>query len=770
MILLVPQSSSRADEPTPGVMHALLINGGSKPEVNYQSHLHHLEDMVALLESRGVPRERIHVFSADGEQNAPDLAVRDTLPEGFWLIKGTGPGQRLKPGTELTDTNWQGVKMRPARKRALRKWFNTVGGKFDPNDLLLLFVTDHGTANRDDLDNGAISLWNEKLTVRELKEMLDLLPPGLRTAMVMSQCFSGTFANAMFANGSGEPSGGVCGFFSTVRDLPAYGCYPEGRDRDRIGHAFRFIDALERNATTAAAHLEVLVTDGTPDVPLRTSDDYLGRLVAAEAESRGEPVEALVDHLLDEAWRDRAQWEPEIRLLDRLGDAYGTFSPRTLAEIETYRADVESLNERVRVYAMRWQMTLDSVKLENLTSFREERPIWKTRLADKAIEVLDPDQRSLLLGELLSPLEVHARSRPEIWSRLQDLRDRAKRAAQARWRMKVRDGVLRRMRTVLTGIAGRVILDAEPAGEEEADRRRLQRQALQNLERCEAFEPGVLADDRLAARRPPIDHFPPLADEIELLEELLPSWLGVRFGQVPKGLRSGRELPPGATWLRAVFPESPAVEAGLKTGDIILGPPGEPFDAFGQLREWTMTSPRDTPLNLAVLRAGAEIDDDERFETTLFLRPYPLEWPKLESPPQVGDEAPPLPGGLESVSRVTLPELDGRPHLLFFWATWCMPCKAAVPEVLAYAEAERLPMLAITDEDAAHVAAFIAQRQEPFFEEVAVAIRRRSFISYGVSGTPTTIVVGDGGVIMHRQVGYNPQRGLTIDGWSWDKK
>ncbi|MEE9291970.1 MAG: hypothetical protein V3U83_03470, partial [Acidobacteriota bacterium] len=724
------------------MMHALLINGGSKPEINYQSHLHHLEDMVALLESRGVPRERIHVFSADGERDAPDLAVRDTIPEGFWLIKGTGPGQRLKPETELTNTDWQGVEIRPARKRMLRRWFNSVGRKLDPNDFLLLFVTDHGTANRDDLDNGAISLWNEKLTVNELREMLDLLPPGMRTAMVMSQCYSGSFASAMFEDGSDEPSGGVCGFFSTVRDLPAYGCYPEGRDRDRLGHAFRFIDALKRNVSTADAHLEVLVTDGTPDVPLRTSDSYLGRLVAEEAEFRGETVEALVERLLEEAWRDRADWEPEIRLLDRLGEAYGTFSPRSLKEIEAARADVEALNERVKVYARRWQMTLDSVKAENLTSFREERPVWKTRLADKALQVLTPDQRSALLDELLPTLEAHARSQPDIWARLEDLRGRAGRAAQAGWRMKVRDGVLRRMRTVLTGIAGRVLLDTEPAAEAAEDRRRQQRQALEDLEQCEAFEPGVLPQERLAAARPPLNRFPPLADEIELLEELLPSWLGVRFGQVPSALRSGRELPPGATWLRAVFPESPAMAAGLETGDIILGPPGKPFEAFGQLREWTMTSPRKTPLKLAVLRAGAEIAEDERFESTLLLHPYPLEWPKLESPPQVGDEAPRLPSGLESVSRVALPEVDGRPHLLFYWATWCKPCKAAVPEVLAYADAERLPALAITDEDAAHVAAFLENRQEPFFEEVAVDIRRRSFISYGVSGTPTIIVVG----------------------------
>ena len=49
--------------------HALLINGGNKASSNVQSHLHHLEDMVVELEGRGLPRENVHVFSADSEQH-----------------------------------------------------------------------------------------------------------------------------------------------------------------------------------------------------------------------------------------------------------------------------------------------------------------------------------------------------------------------------------------------------------------------------------------------------------------------------------------------------------------------------------------------------------------------------------------------------------------------------------------------------------------------------------------------------------------------------
>src|SRR5207247_7812377 len=104
-----------------GVVHVLLINGGSQPASNYLSHLQHLQDMVELLRRRGVAPERIHVFSADGEDPAADLTTRDTTPPDFWLIEDTGLGNRLKPSVQLTDTSWRAVTLHPARLADLRQ-------------------------------------------------------------------------------------------------------------------------------------------------------------------------------------------------------------------------------------------------------------------------------------------------------------------------------------------------------------------------------------------------------------------------------------------------------------------------------------------------------------------------------------------------------------------------------------------------------------------------------------------------------------------------
>jgi len=756
-----PGGAAAAD----GATHALLINGGDRPSSNYQSHFHHLEGMVERLVARGIPRERIDIFSADGEGSEPDLAVRDARPSSFWLVEGTGIGKSLRPQTELTDTSWPGMTLRPARTEALKKWFREVGRKIPPGDRLLLFVTDHGTRNDQDLDDGAISLWQEKLKVRELEELLALLHDGVRTVMVMSQCYSGTFAAAMDEEGQ-APSGDVCGFFSTARDLRAYGCYPEGQDRDRIGHAFRFIDALERHGSTDAAHREVLITDDTPDVPLRTSDLYMAQVLEAAARSEGVSPSRKVDGLLAEAWRDRAAWEPEIRLLDCLGEVYGLFSPRSLSELESYESEFPRLIERMDNCAKRWELALVGLKEENLRSLKAREPEWDERLGRASS--LDPTARRQLLMDLLPPLEWNAQDDSLIRGRLEFLRDRSLRASEARWRLEVRQAVVRRMRSILEGIAGRVLLaDVPRDADAPPDPHDASRRALRALQSCEALEPGKLsAPDAVSpADLPP--SYPPLADDIALLETIVPSWLGVQFGDVPSEVRAGRELPAGATWIRAVYPDSPGEEAGMAAGDVVLGPPGEPFHAPGRLREWTMTAPVGSPLTLVVLRPAVVIEEDREFETTLFLRPFPEKLPALPGPPKVGQNAPPLADTLRPVNRLSLPDLDGRSYLVVFWATWCLPCKNAVPEILAYASSRKIPVVAISEEDEKTVRGYLDKRQEAFFEYVAVDPLRRTHIDYGVGGTPTIILVSADAKIAHRQVGYKPADGLKIEGWSW---
>jgi thiol-disulfide isomerase/thioredoxin len=132
----------------------------------------------------------------------------------------------------------------------------------------------------------------------------------------------------------------------------------------------------------------------------------------------------------------------------------------------------------------------------------------------------------------------------------------------------------------------------------------------------------------------------------------------------------------------------------------------------------------------------------------------------------VGSAAPPLRLGSY---RGTPPRslASGQPHLLFFWATWCAICKSALPEVEAFERDRHTPVVAITDEDRARLDPFFAGHTGPFPALVATDENRQAFLSYGVSGMPTFVLVDGKGVVRGYATGYSPAKGLALDGWHW---
>lgn len=743
---VAPGPSDRAATPARSDVHALLLNGGGQRAINYQSHLRHIEEVLALLRESGITPDHITIFNSDGDDPAPDMATRERTTEpAFWLLPAP-IRQALRPPMTYVDSSIPGVALRPARTDALRSWFADEGARLAPGDTLLVYVTDHGERNPKDDTNNTITLWGESLSVEELRALLGLLDPGVRVVLLMSQCFSGSFANAVLPDATALPAGNACGYFASTADRPAYGCYAENLGKDGVGHSYHFLRALRSLGGFFAAGQEVLVTDDSPDVPNSTADVFLERLLTAAAIEAGQALPDFADGLLAEAWKDRGRWEPEIRLLDRIGRAYGFFSPRSLTELEQHAGSLPEISKQLGTYARRWSLALDALRAENWQRFTEIYPEWRGRL-DAQISRLDPHPAAP--PELLAALRGFVARDPDAHERLSALRQRADDASAASYRMAVRAGVVLRMRAVLVRVAGRVYLDRDVSGEAREAYRRLL--ACEDLPLLAAAPPAAGAAEAPAA-------FPTIAEDQRLVATVMPAWMGIRYGPVDEARRRRLRAAAGAVEIATVYPDSPAKAAGLRAGDLILGPPGHPFGEAHQVREWTMRRDIGVPATLEIFRNA------RRRRVTLHPQPYPLVLPKLPGPPAVGSPAPPLRVDFFRGPR----RLAARsPRLLFFWATWCLPCKMALPELLAFSRERDIAVIAITDEYPDALRSFFAQFHEPFPQIVAIDRLRTTFQSYGVSGTPTIVLVDAGGNVRHYQSGYRPDLGLGIDGWHW---
>jgi len=105
---------------------------------------------------------------------------------------------------------------------------------------------------------------------------------------------------------------------------------------------------------------------------------------------------------------------------------------------------------------------------------------------------------------------------------------------------------------------------------------------------------------------------------------------------------------------------------------------------------------------------------------------------------------------------VSFADLRGKVVLVNFWATWCPPCRAEIPDLVALQERyrDKLVVLGISeDEDAtpAQVKAFGVEQKMNY--PIIMKTPELAKIFKGVSALPTTFVIDPEGKIRQRHVG-----------------
>ena len=133
----------------------------------------------------------------------------------------------------------------------------------------------------------------------------------------------------------------------------------------------------------------------------------------------------------------------------------------------------------------------------------------------------------------------------------------------------------------------------------------------------------------------------------------------------------------------------------------------------------------------------------------------------LPAAPKAGSAAPDF--ELESLSgeRLRLQDLSGKPVVINFWATWCIPCEAEMPLLQeSYERYPGLKVLAINfAEPSADVQAFVDKHALTF----DILLDPRAIVQslYRVRGYPTTYFIDAQGLVQGVHIGVLSQRQLN---------
>lgn len=131
--------------------------------------------------------------------------------------------------------------------------------------------------------------------------------------------------------------------------------------------------------------------------------------------------------------------------------------------------------------------------------------------------------------------------------------------------------------------------------------------------------------------------------------------------------------------------------------------------------------------------------------------------------PLVGRPAPGLALAALDGSVVDLAGLRGRPVVVNFWASWCIPCRDEAP-LLRQAAAryrDRVAFLGVVYQDGQESARAFLDRYGLDYPSLVDPDGRTS-IDYGVYGIPETFFIDAAGIIRAKQIG--PLDAASLDG------
>jgi thiol-disulfide isomerase/thioredoxin len=124
--------------------------------------------------------------------------------------------------------------------------------------------------------------------------------------------------------------------------------------------------------------------------------------------------------------------------------------------------------------------------------------------------------------------------------------------------------------------------------------------------------------------------------------------------------------------------------------------------------------------------------------------------------------APALSGSdVTSRKKVDLASYKGKVVLINFWATWCPPCRAEIPDLVKLSEqnTQNLEIIGVSLDDTVDpVKPFLAQNKVTY--PVIMGNQEIAETWGGISAIPTSFVIGRDGNVVGKIVGMRDQKGF----------
>lgn len=111
----------------------------------------------------------------------------------------------------------------------------------------------------------------------------------------------------------------------------------------------------------------------------------------------------------------------------------------------------------------------------------------------------------------------------------------------------------------------------------------------------------------------------------------------------------------------------------------------------------------------------------------------------------------------ENGQRVQLSDLQGKPVVINFWATWCRYCVMEMPDFdKAYAEYPDVVFLMVNVTDGVYETVDKAKafaRDQGYAFDIYFDVLGEAVEAYGVTGYPTTVFISANGDVVAKEVG-----------------